>query len=176
MGLGCGEGGWQSKSLQRHTCTCGQVTGKDTAFPLPLYNSKLSCGERESTAAEPAPKESRFILKTRWLLQETSMWRKNTWISYSKGGLGKKWQTPRMQGFRFSGDQLDSEALLEVCREPGLALLHVLLGRREKNTAWHFGTGGWTTPQKWQRKCGVCNVYIWGSIVQHTKLFGNTEK
>ena len=41
----------------------------------------------------------------------------------------------------------------------GLALLHLLLGSREKMTVWHFGTGGWTTPQKWQCKC-VCMQYV----------------
>lgn len=81
------------------------MTGKDTAFPLPRYSSKLSCGERESTVAEPALQETRFILVRRWLwarlsLQEASTWRKNTCISCSKGRLGKKRLTPGMQGFK----------------------------------------------------------------------------
>lgn len=146
MGLGCGEGGWQSKSLQRHTCTCGQVTGKHTAFPLPLYNSKLSYGERESTAAEPALQESRFVLKTRWLwtrlsLQETSMWRKNTWISYSKGGLGKKWQTPRMQGFKIfrrSAWQGSPAGSLQRARAGFVTLAAGKKGEEYSMTFWHW--------------------------------------
>lgn len=52
-----------------------------------------------------------------------------------KGGWRRNSKQEECKAVRLSGDQLDSEALLQVCREPGLALLHLLLGRREKKTA-----------------------------------------
>lgn len=48
-----------------------------------------------------------------------------------KGGWGRNGKQQECKAVRFSGDQLDGEALLQVCREPGLALLHLLLGRKE---------------------------------------------
>lgn len=181
-GLGCGEGGWQSEGIQTQMHSwLGDWEGY--CLPPSRCSSKLSCGERESTAAEPALQETRFILIVRrWLwarlsLQEASRWRKNMCISYSKGGLGKKRLTPGMQGFKISQEisltvkpcwkSVESQGRLwwTRCWEEGRRIQHdVLAPEAELHHRWD------------STSVCVCNVYRWGSVVWHTKLCGNTEK